>query len=84
MNLDKAGLLEAIEDADFEVVEAVRGRGLSELITIKDTRTDRQIQIEVWPASTTKADLTFLLTRAAFETRATEGAYPGTSQDWLM
>lgn len=81
--LSKAQIEERALGADFKVMDYGAGRGRSVIADLRDERTGRTIRIELWPDST-DADLTFLLTRAAFETRATAGAYLGTSQDWLM
>ena len=80
--LSKAHIEAAAERCSFKVQDYESHRGNSVRIDLKDERTDRAISIEIWPDST-EDDLTYLLTRAAFETRGSF-AHVGSAADWMM
>lgn len=72
----------AAEKIGFKVMDYDPGPGASARVTLKDTKNDEIQVISVWPTST-EADLTFLLTRAAFESRGMSSAHDNKS-DWMM
>lgn len=81
--LSKARIEARAEECGFKMVEIEpSGIGKSAHVTIRDTRTDDKIMIQVWP-ETTEEDLTYLLTRAAFELR---GGYRvnDCQHEWMM
>lgn len=70
------------DECGFRVMDYEIGPGSSAHVTLRDDRTDDKIQIQVWP-DTTEEDLTYLLTRAAFELR---GGYRvnDCQHEWMM
>ena len=64
----RAKIEAAAEKIGFKVMDYDPGPGASAHVTLKDVKTDETQVIAVWPTST-EADLTYLLTRAAFEVR---------------
>lgn len=81
--LSKARIEARADECGFRVADVEpSGIGVSNNITLRDARTDDKIVIQVWP-ETTENDLTYLLTRAAFELR---GGYRvnDCQHEWMM
>lgn len=81
--LSKARIEARAEECGFKMLDVEpSGIGASNNIELRDERTDDKIVIQVWP-DTTEDDLTYLMTRAAFELRGGHGVND-CQHEWMM